>query len=41
MIEQLMPDVPARIILDASNLPNVENPEDFDRAVMRFSEIAR
>jgi hypothetical protein len=41
MIEQLMPDVCARITPGASNLPNMDNPDDFDLAIMRFLEMAR
>jgi pimeloyl-ACP methyl ester carboxylesterase len=41
MIEQFMPDVRARIIPGASHLSNLDNPEDFDRAIIRLLEIAR
>jgi hypothetical protein len=37
-----MPDVRARIIPgSASHLSNLDNSEDFDRVIIRFSEIAR
>jgi pimeloyl-ACP methyl ester carboxylesterase len=36
-----MPDVRARIIPGASHLSNLDNSEDFDRVIIRFSEIAR
>ncbi len=36
-----MPDFRARIISGASHLSTLDNPEDFDRAIMRFLEIAR
>lgn len=41
MMEELMPDVRARIILGATNLSTLDNPEDFDRAIGRFLETAR
>src|SRR5437870_2065768 len=36
MMKQLMPDVRARIIPGASNLSDLDNPENFDRAIIRF-----
>ncbi len=36
MMKQLMPDVRARIIPGASHLSILDNPEDFDRAIIRL-----
>jgi hypothetical protein len=41
MMEQLMPDVRARIIPGANDLSTLDNPDDFDRAIGRFLEFAR
>ena len=40
-MKQLRSDFRARIILGASYLSNLDNPEGFDRAIVRFLEIAR
>ena len=41
IMKQLISSVRARITPGASYLSNLDNPEDFDRAIMQFLEIAR